>query len=123
MIFILWKHEACDSCLFFVCSLIQSYSSNYSCVELLSLSAIHNWNGRVKHGLAVDVGDVVEIFEESGDWFRGSCSRKARQIGIFPKSYIHLKDPAKEDPVVAECSEVLREWLEIWKRLFVVNIN
>lgn len=67
------------------------------------------------------MGDVVEIFEESGDWFRGSCSRKARQIGIFPKSYIHLKDPTKEDPVVAECSEVLREWLEIWKRLFVVR--
>jgi dedicator of cytokinesis protein 3 len=69
------------------------------------------------------VGDVVEIFEESGDWFRGSCSRKARQMGIFPKSYIHLKDPAKEDPVVAECSEVLREWLEIWKRLFVVSFE
>lgn len=84
-------------------------------------TAIHNWDGRVKHGLAIDVGDVVEIFEESGAWFRGSCSRKTRQTGIFPKSYIHLKDMSKEDPVVSECSEVLREWLEIWKRLFVVS--
>jgi dedicator of cytokinesis protein 3 len=82
--------------------------------------AIHNWNGKVGHGLALDVGDFVEIFEENGYWWRGSCTRKPRSVGIFPKSYIHLKDPLKEDPVVAECTQVLREWSEIWKKLFVV---
>ncbi|KAG5669884.1 hypothetical protein PVAND_000175 [Polypedilum vanderplanki] len=81
--------------------------------------AIHNWDGKVKHGLALDVGDFVEIFEENGQWWRGSCTRKPRSIGLFPKNYIKLKDPSKEDPVVAECTQVLREWSEIWKKLFV----
>lgn len=49
--------------------------------------------------------------------------RKPREIGIFPKSYIHLKDPTKSDPVVAETTQVLREWSEIWKKLYVVNIK
>lgn len=84
--------------------------------------AIHNWNGNVPHGLELDVGDSVEILEECTQWYRGTCSRKPRLIGIFPKSYIHLRDVAKIDPVVAECTQVLREWSEIWKRLYVVNI-
>jgi dedicator of cytokinesis protein 3 len=75
----------------------------------------------VNHGLALDVGDFVEICEENGPWLRGTCARKPRSIGIFPKSYIHVKDPSKEDPVVAECTQVLREWSEIWKKLFVVS--
>lgn len=87
---------------------------------LIFFKAIHNWNGNVTHGLGLDVGDFVEIFEENGSWWRGSCTRKPRSVGIFPKSYIHLKDPLKEDPVVAECTQVLREWSEIWKKLFVV---
>jgi dedicator of cytokinesis protein 3 len=70
--------------------------------------------------LSLDVGDFVEIFEEYGLWFRGTCPTKPRAVGIFPKSYIHLKDLNKTDPVVAECTEVLRNWNEIWKRLFVV---
>lgn len=89
----------------------------------LIFAAIHNWSGNVDHGLPLDVGDFVEIFEENGAWWRGICSRRPRSIGIFPKSYIHLKDPTKEDPVVAECTQVLREWSEIWQKLFVVNFN
>uniref|UniRef100_A0A182W3H5 SH3 domain-containing protein n=1 Tax=Anopheles minimus TaxID=112268 RepID=A0A182W3H5_9DIPT len=81
--------------------------------------AIHNWHGDVTYGLALDVGDCVEILEETAYWFRGTCPRKPRKVGLFPKSYIHLKDLSKVDPVVAECTLVLREWSEIWKRLFV----
>jgi dedicator of cytokinesis protein 3 len=68
-------------------------------------SAIHNWKGNVSHGLPLDVGDFVEIYEECGPWLRGSCSRKPRSIGIFPKSFVHVKDPSKEDPVVSECTQ------------------
>lgn len=85
--------------------------------------AIHNWHGNVQHGLALDVGDSVEILEECTNWYRGTSSRKPRQIGIFPKSFIYIKDPSKTDPVVAECTQVLREWSEIWKRLYVVSVN
>ncbi|XP_021713361.1 dedicator of cytokinesis protein 3 isoform X2 [Aedes aegypti] len=81
--------------------------------------AIHNWHGDVTHGLALDVGDCVEILEETTHWFRGTCPRKPRKVGLFPKTYIHLKDLAKVDPVVGECTLVLREWSEIWKKLFV----
>lgn len=59
--------------------------------------------------------------EECGDWYRGTCPRRPRTVGLFPKSYIHIKDLSKTDPVVAECTQVLREWSEIWKQLFVVS--
>lgn len=88
---------------------------------LIFFTAIHNWHGDVNHGLALDVGDFVEILEECGPWFRGTCTRKPRAIGLFPKSYIHLKDLSKTDPVVAECTQVLREWSEIWKTCFLVS--
>ncbi|XP_068154340.1 dedicator of cytokinesis protein 3 isoform X1 [Drosophila tropicalis] len=81
--------------------------------------AIHNWHGEVRFGLSLDVGDSVDIVEECTHWYRGSCPRKSRSVGIFPKTYIHIKDLSKIDPVVAECTQVLREWSEIWKRLFV----
>lgn len=74
-----------------------------------TIAAIHNWNGEVPHGLELDVGDSVEILEEYGPWYRGTCPLKPRFVGIFPKSYIHLKDLSKVDPVVAECTQVLRE--------------
>ncbi|XP_055305427.1 dedicator of cytokinesis protein 3 isoform X2 [Sitodiplosis mosellana] len=81
--------------------------------------AIHNWQGNVQHGIELDVGDSVEILEECAQWYRGTSSRRPRSVGIFPKSYVRLKDPTKTDPVVAECTQVLREWSEIWKKLYV----
>lgn len=92
-----------------------------SCGSAWGCAAIHNWHGDVRHGLELDVGDSVEILEECGAWFRGTCPRKPRMVGVFPKSYIHLKDASKTDPVVAECTQVLREWSEIWKRIYVVS--
>lgn len=85
------------------------------------VAAIHNWDGDVNYGLPLDVGDFLEILEECGKWYRGTCTRKPRLVGLFPKSYIQIKDLAKTDPVVAECTQVLREWSEIWKKLFVVS--
>lgn len=93
----------------------------FSFVAGFDYIAIHNWHGNVKYGLELDVGDSVEILEESGLWYRGTCPRKPRMVGIFPKSYIHIKDMSKVDPVVAECTQVLREWSEIWKRIYMVS--
>ncbi|XP_055375365.1 dedicator of cytokinesis protein 3 [Condylostylus longicornis] len=81
--------------------------------------AVHNWHTEIRYGLALDVGDLVEILEECGPWYRGKCLRKPTGVGIFPKSYVCAKDMSKIDPVVAECTEVLREWSEMWKKLFV----
>lgn len=82
------------------------------------MQAIHNWHGDVKYGLPLDVGDCVEIIEECGLWYRG---KKPKRIGIFPKSFVHIKDISKSDPIVSECTQVLREWADIWKRLYVVS--
>ena len=73
--------------------------------------------------MPLDVGDSVEILEENGPWFRGACPRKPRAVGLFPKTYIYIKDLSKVDPVVAECTQVLREWSEIWKKLYVVGTS
>ncbi|XP_037027423.1 dedicator of cytokinesis protein 3 isoform X2 [Bradysia coprophila] len=81
--------------------------------------AIHNWHGDTRHGLELDVGDSVEILEEYGEWLRGTCPRKPRVVGIFPRSYIYIKDSDKNDPVVQECTQVLREWSEIWKKYYL----
>lgn len=83
--------------------------------------AIHNWQGNVQYGIVLDIGDSVEILEECTQWYRGTSARKPRSIGIFPKTYINLRDPARIDPVVSECTQVLREWSEIWKKLYMVN--
>lgn len=104
-------------------SLLKSYLLKYSNQPafICLFSAIHNWHGRVLHGIPLDVGDFVEINEEFGLWYRGTCTRK-RVTGIFPKSFIRLKDLTKADPVVTECTQVLREWSELWKKCFVVRI-
>lgn len=83
-------------------------------------AAIHNWHGNVPHGLELDVGDSVEILEEYGPWLRGTCPRKPRSVGLFPRTYIHVKDTSRADAIVTECTQVLREWSETWKKLFVV---
>ncbi|KAH8346884.1 hypothetical protein KR059_001528, partial [Drosophila kikkawai] len=92
--------------------------TDFSRFPIAFFAAIHNWHGDVRFGLALDVGDSVDIVEECTYWYRGSCPRKSRAVGIFPKTYVHIKDLSKIDPVVAECTQVLREWSEIWKRLY-----
>lgn len=92
--------------------------------------AIYNFDGKVKHGLPLEIGETVQISEECSGWYRGLSTRNKSVKGIFPTSYIHLK-PCKvdvegphetvtpvEDPVVREVNYVLREWSIIWKRLY-----
>ncbi|KAJ9596324.1 hypothetical protein L9F63_012657, partial [Diploptera punctata] len=64
-------------------------------------------------------------------WYRGFSTKNRSIKGIFPATYICLK-PCKvdneglfesvipiEDPVVREVTLVLREWGNIWKKLYV----
>ncbi|XP_065173337.1 dedicator of cytokinesis protein 3 isoform X2 [Atheta coriaria] len=93
--------------------------------------AIYNWRGDSRCGLPLEIGETVQILEECTGWYRGFTTKNRSMKGIFPQAYIHLK-PCKvdneglfesvvplEDPVVREVTLVLREWNEIWKRLFV----
>lgn len=96
-------------------------------------SAIYNWKGDTKFGLPLEIGETVQILEEFAGWYRGFPTKNRAVKGIFPQSYIHLK-PCKveneglfesviplEDPVVREVTLVLREWADIWKKLYVVS--
>ncbi|XP_033610429.1 dedicator of cytokinesis protein 3 isoform X2 [Cryptotermes secundus] len=93
--------------------------------------ALYNWRGEIRYGLPLEIGDTVQILEECAGWFRGFSTKNRSIKGIFPASYIYLK-PCKidneglfesvipiEDSVVREVTLVLREWGNIWKRLFV----
>ncbi|GLH11491.1 SFRICE_024883 [Gryllus bimaculatus] len=93
--------------------------------------AVYNWKGDTRYGLPLEIGDTVQILEECAGWYRGFSTKNRSVKGIFPCSYVHLK-PCKvdneglfesviplEDPVVREVTLVLREWVQIWKQLYL----
>ncbi|XP_052098499.1 dedicator of cytokinesis protein 1-like isoform X2 [Mytilus californianus] len=105
------------------------------------------FDSKSKHGIAVCnfkvdrvgflklfIGDVVLIYEEGDDWYRGQLSKDKTKKGIFPKKFVRLKEiginktgsldlsgriTTLELPLIQEITTVLREWHNIWKQLFV----
>uniref|UniRef100_T1IIV8 Dedicator of cytokinesis protein 1 n=1 Tax=Strigamia maritima TaxID=126957 RepID=T1IIV8_STRMM len=81
--------------------------------------------------LELNLGDTVHILEEIKDWYYGYCTRTRHNKGIFPKKYIHIKEAVidktgpfeevipKEIPIIQEITTTLREWLVIWKQLYL----
>ncbi|XP_076035833.1 dedicator of cytokinesis protein 3-like isoform X2 [Oratosquilla oratoria] len=100
----------------------------------------------IRQSLHLDIGETVQILEESNGWYRGFSTRNRNVRGIFPSSYIHLRpfridnegiSPHEggrqsaphwlyetvtpvEDGVVQEVASILWEWGQIWKDLYVV---
>lgn len=101
---------------------------------LQSITAIYNFNDESDHKLKLTVGDAVHIQLEQEDWYYGYILPNRHKQGIFPKSYVHLKECVvddtgpvpvfifKEPPIVQEITSVLREWGMHWKNLYVVGI-
>ncbi|XP_029366187.1 dedicator of cytokinesis protein 5 isoform X2 [Echeneis naucrates] len=95
--------------------------------------AIYNYDPSGEQELCLQVGDTVHILEKLEGWYRGYVLRKKSQKGIFPASYIHLKEATVEGlgqqeiiipadlPLVQELGATLREWAQIWHKLFVAN--
>ncbi|XP_037536633.1 dedicator of cytokinesis protein 5 [Nematolebias whitei] len=95
--------------------------------------AIYNYDPRGVQELCLQVGDTVHILEKLEGWYRGYTLRKKSQKGIFPASYIHLKEATVEGtgqqetiipadlPLVQEIGATLREWVQIWHELYVAN--
>ncbi|XP_041854443.1 dedicator of cytokinesis protein 5 isoform X2 [Melanotaenia boesemani] len=95
--------------------------------------AIYNYDPCGEQELCLQVGDTVHILEKFEGWFRGYTLRKKSQKGIFPASYIHLKEATVEGigqqeiiipadlPLVQELGATLREWAQIWQKLYVGN--
>nr|CAD7456332.1 unnamed protein product [Timema tahoe] len=97
------------------------------------LPAIHNFSEGGPHRLKLTVGEAVQILEKNGDWLFGHLARNRSMRGIFPRSYIHIKEAVvdktgpvevvaiKQPCVVQEITSVLWEWGRIWKHLYVTH--
>uniref|UniRef100_A0AAV2MIR7 C2 DOCK-type domain-containing protein n=1 Tax=Knipowitschia caucasica TaxID=637954 RepID=A0AAV2MIR7_KNICA len=92
-----------------------------------------NFNGEGKRQLPLEVGETVHIQEECEGWYRGYLTKNKRKNGVFPASYIHVKEVIIEKrgdedviisadmPLVKEVTTTLREWGTMWKQLYVSN--
>ncbi|XP_049566848.1 dedicator of cytokinesis protein 5 isoform X5 [Orcinus orca] len=95
--------------------------------------AIYNYNASQDVELSLQVGDTVHILEMYEGWYRGYTLQNKSKKGIFPETYIHLKEATVEDrgqhetvipgelPLVQELTSTLREWAVIWRKLYVNN--
>ena len=82
--------------------------------------AIYNFDACKVEQLSLQVGDNLVLLEECVDhgWYRGFIKgRKTSRRGIFPKSYVHLKN--QEELFSREVANVLREWGEMVKTLYL----
>ncbi|XP_075986396.1 dedicator of cytokinesis protein myoblast city isoform X2 [Anticarsia gemmatalis] len=95
--------------------------------------AIYNFLAKPGHlHLSLDVGELVHIERETGDWYWGRSLRRDA-TGAFPKSYVLVRDcivdrcgetvvaSAGGTGVVHDIAVTLREWLEHWKKLYITN--
>ncbi|ESO92727.1 hypothetical protein LOTGIDRAFT_232874 [Lottia gigantea] len=95
--------------------------------------AIYNFDGQGRCKLPLEVGDTLQIDEECDGWYKGFALKNKKLHGIFPKSYVSIKESITEihggmeivtprEPAVAqEISAVLKEWNQIWKMLYVLR--
>eukprot|EP00105_Crassostrea_gigas_P042991 XP_019927139.1 PREDICTED: dedicator of cytokinesis protein 1 isoform X1 [Crassostrea gigas] len=93
--------------------------------------AVYNYSSRLPHRLTLNIGDTVQISEELDGWFYGCKTKNKNECGIFPKSYIHVREAvvakfgslervtSTESPIAQEISTVLREWHTIWKQFYL----
>ncbi|CAM4734738.1 unnamed protein product [Leuciscus chuanchicus] len=92
-----------------------------------------NFRGMLQHGLPLEIGDTVQILEKCEGWYRGFITKNPNVKGIFPSSYIHLKNAhvknkgqfetviPTEDSVITEITMTLRDWGTMWKQLYMRN--
>jgi hypothetical protein len=88
---------------------------------------LYNFKASGSHQLPVHVGDLVYILEEleSREWYRGYLFYEPSKRGIFPASFVHIKESTSrkigsrtmvvpaEDYLIVEATEGLRQWR--WK--------
>ncbi|XP_073710037.1 dedicator of cytokinesis protein 4b isoform X3 [Misgurnus anguillicaudatus] len=67
-----------------------------------------SFRGTVQHGLPLEIGDTVQILEKCEGWYRGFVLKNPNSKGIFPCSYIHLKNAHIKNKGTYEDSRRLR---------------
>ncbi|OWK50286.1 Dedicator of cytokinesis protein 5 [Lonchura striata] len=71
--------------------------------------AIYNYEAVQDVELSLQVGDTVHILEMYEGWYRGYTLRNKSKKGIFPETYIHLKEAiVKDRGFNPECDTFLR---------------
>ncbi|XP_031549558.1 dedicator of cytokinesis protein 1-like [Actinia tenebrosa] len=88
---------------------------------------IYNFNHKGPHKLQLQLGETVQIHEENGGWYRGFSLRNKDALGIFPISYVKIKenkienerDKEEENSIVEEVTSVLREWGYMWQGIYL----
>uniref|UniRef100_A0A668U481 Dedicator of cytokinesis protein 4 n=1 Tax=Oreochromis aureus TaxID=47969 RepID=A0A668U481_OREAU len=111
---------------FIECKLYMDVCASFAAV-------LASFRGTVQHGLPLEIGDTVQILEKCEGWYRGFILKNPNVKGIFPSSYIHLKNAhvknkgqfetviPDEDSVITEMTSTLRDWGAMWKQLYVKN--
>uniref|UniRef100_A0A803TRK2 Dedicator of cytokinesis 1 n=1 Tax=Anolis carolinensis TaxID=28377 RepID=A0A803TRK2_ANOCA len=92
----------------------------------ITIFSFYNYDARGPDELSLQIGDTVHILEtHEGKW--NKC------FGIFPASYVQLKEAIVEGkgqhetvipselPLIQEVTTTLREWSTIWRQLYIVN--
>ncbi|XP_048584524.1 dedicator of cytokinesis protein 1 isoform X2 [Nematostella vectensis] len=91
---------------------------------------IYNFNEKGAHKLKLQLGETVQVLEENGGWYRGFSLRNKNSRGIFPISYVKLRQQKngqvrnnegvlQEISLVEEMTSVLREWGNMWQNLYL----
>ncbi|XP_077292342.1 dedicator of cytokinesis protein myoblast city [Arctopsyche grandis] len=100
--------------------------------------AIHNYSASQENSppssLSIILGELVEILSECEHWYFGRrLSRKPEERGIFPKTYVRLREcnvdragsvevvSIVQPQIVQEITHTLREWGQHWKKLYVIH--
>jgi dedicator of cytokinesis protein 2 len=55
-------------------------------------AAIFNFKEKGKLCLELQVGEAIYIIKESGDWYFGCAAKNRDCHGIFPKSYVKIRE-------------------------------
>ncbi|XP_073505608.1 dedicator of cytokinesis protein 2 isoform X2 [Phyllobates terribilis] len=97
--------------------------------------AICNFTSQGFPQISLQIGNVVHILETCDGWYRGYLVKQRIHVGIFPKSFIHIKEVTNqmkrnienivptEIPLVHEVTTTLREWGNIFKQLYMSNLK
>uniref|UniRef100_A0AAX7UXY5 Dedicator of cytokinesis 5 n=1 Tax=Astatotilapia calliptera TaxID=8154 RepID=A0AAX7UXY5_ASTCA len=85
---------------------------------------IYNYDASGEQELCLQVGDTVHILEKFEGWYRGyALRRKSQKVWAIVLYYHHCLGqeiiiPA-DLPLVQELGATLREWAQIWQKLFI----
>lgn len=94
------------------------------------LAVIYNFHHEGAYCLQLDVGDTVHNLCQEEHWYFGYSVRNRAIKGIYPKSYVQIKDSViektangeqvtpRQAPIVQEVTSVLREWGQIGQELY-----